>query len=321
MKLKRKQKEGRMKQDLIFNVPLNILNVYVEHLDIKSSIMLLCSSRKMSELTHFIQRKRLHSMKELISELITLGKSINNYINSHNTRRDMLSVILRKLIYTSSTITYHYNPLNVDGPHLCNQEYNTLCDEIGENMSWYKFNALLENAQFEFRGFNIIIDDPSERKELDDFKNALLSRYFGEDTCFNMYTQVGNFYIDIYFSNNEISFDLYRYCDLEWEYLGEHITEEQIQGTGLKRKNNSLILNINDDDDVDVSETIVKLIEMIFPENDILNGGYQSQINLWSSKTEECWILRETLNHQFAIKDYENEMQRIVNKFTSDFGQ
>jgi hypothetical protein len=259
-------------------------------------------------------------MRELISGLLTLGKSVNDFINSNNTRRDMLSVILRKLIYTSSTITYHSNPFNDDGPHLCNQEYNTLRDEIGSHMSWHKFNTLLENAQFEFRGFTIIIDNPSERQELDDFKNALISRYFGEDTNFNMYTQVGEFYIDIYFANNELTFDLYRYEDLEWEYLGEHIREEQIQGTGLKMKSNSLALNIKDDIVVDnVSEIIVKFIETIFPENDILNGGYQSNINLWSSKTEECWILRQTLNQQHVIKDYENEMQAIVNKFKYAF--
>jgi hypothetical protein len=317
--MKYKRKEGRMKKDLIFNVPLNILKLYIEHLDVKSSIMLLCSSKKMRELEIFIQKKRLLSMRELISGLLTLGKSVNDFINNNGTRCDMLSVILRKLIYTSSTITYHSNPFN-DGPNLCNQEYNTLRDEIGSHMSWHKFNTLLENAQFEFRGFKIIIDDPSERQELDDFKNALITRYFGDNTNFNMYTQVGEFYIDIYFANNEVSFDLYRYEDLEWEYLGEYIREEQIQGTGLKMKSNSLVLNINDDIVVDnVSETIVKLIEMVFPENDILNGGYQSNINLWSSKTEECWILRETLKQQHEIKNYENEMQTIVNKFVSAF--
>jgi hypothetical protein len=305
------------KTKLLLEVPTSVMKAYLEMLDVKSAAMLIASCRQYANERIFVKNKKIASMNKLLEDFIELAASTYKYMNSYATRYAMMSDILRKLIYTSVTINHHTDESTMHGPQLCYQEYEDICTEFCQeeelDLTWHKLNSLLENAQFEFRGFNIIGISPAERELLDTIKERLFARYFDSDMTVNIYTQMGDFYMDINVSNNEITVDIYRSHEDTWQYLGEAaVSEEDLEGSNIIISNGTFVWNIEHESQC---KYITSILEKYYPHNNILVGGDQATMSFYNSHTEDCFVLREVINQHKLLKGYESNVSYTANQF------
>lgn len=309
--------ESSMAQ-LLLDVPSSVRKIYMEVLDVKSAAMLVCTCSKYAQDKVFVKNKKHASMIKLFDDFVSLGQSTYEYLNSVVAQNAMMSDILRKLIYTSVTIDYHTDEAAMHGPQLCYQEYQTICHQLCEELqiTWFKCNTLLENAQFEYRGYNIIGLNERERELLDTVKDKLHSRYFGDDDdeiSINIYAQLGDFYIDLQFCNSEITLDVYKNTSEDkWEYVGDLVTADDILHSNISMQSGTFVWNMSH---TCQTKYIVDLIEKHFADNKLLTGGGHSSMSIWSNETENCFILREVINQHKMLRGYENDVSYLANQF------
>jgi hypothetical protein len=198
---------------LLEMLPEELLRKCAERLDAKSCAMVSSTCKTMHMVCKDVAiNKTQDALGTMINEIVRLMVSIQNEISSEGLQTKLLADILRKLIFVSVS-----NAQNTDGTSRiaftnCMSEYQRLQEYFADtmNLSWFEFNNLLEDSQFEFRGFNIIGLSQVKRDILDAFKQHLQSIYFSDSFIIHSYITLDNMSMELNYDTNEICFDIHK---------------------------------------------------------------------------------------------------------------
>lgn len=336
MKIMAMEKEE--KECLLFNtLPPEMLAKCAECLDIKSCIMLSNTCRKTQCICHnIVKDKECHAISEVIRQVVDLVQMVYNSISNVETQHYLMADMLRKLIFTSVTDETNTNGNSSLAHSKCVAEYNLLLDYFVDNMdiTWKQFNVLLEDAQFEFRGYHLINMAEEHRSMLDEFKRRIHNIYFEERFTIHTYISLNEVDMEINFDGEQISFYvLSNYEDDESEDNEKHIRyfpdrlDLSMQGDDAETKNLRLELSkcctTNDKDtfcwrpaDVknkNISMLLGKILLKVMPEvKNILKGTSKVTLEFWNRAIDYNWLLLEVLNNFSHARSFKAMLSNIT---------
>jgi hypothetical protein len=352
---KDKDMEGHqtMLPNLIDDVPREILMEYLQHMDVKTSIMFMSTCKKIRsldepqvnkaglEIAHKTSMtKKIQGLSNIMRDYIAVLKSMYNTLMSEEARDNMMANLLRKLIYTSVSSEIHFvNGGSTIAFDQCRAEYDRLylyfTEQMAINMT--QFNNLLEDAQFEYRGFKIVNISNEQRHDLDTFKELLKGWYFDGEYTTQATIQYDDTCIEIHNDGEMLVFDIHRHAndsDEEQNQNGLIFFQDRVESWSkttdngrLKEafeqakitvKNNRLQWPIENED---APHVIAELIINLMPDPLFYTGGEAFDIELWNIILEENWLLHEVVKETMDRYGFEEALCRasfqIVDEFKS----
>lgn len=306
--------------NLILDVPHEILSEYMRHMDVKTTLMFLATCKRTQSLDIQVTpkpsvAKKIEGLGNIISDYVDVVKSMHATLMSERVRDEMMANILRKLIYTSVSHGSHYiNGGSIIAFDQCRAEYERLFLYFVEQMDMSKasFNNILEDAQFEFRGFSIINISDARRQELDMFKDLLKGWYFHGDYTAQANIQYNDTCMEIYADGEMIVFDVHRHAttdsddgdvgglvffqDLveEWmNWTDRDRLRDAFDQTDIQIEHNRLQWPMND---TKAPRVVAELIIRLMPDPMFYTGGEVFNTEVWNSIMEDNWLLHEVVN-------------------------
>jgi hypothetical protein len=299
-------------KNLITNVPIEILKLYTNFLDLKSNVMFA----KVFTTAHdrnIIARCETNALFRMLFGVTQLTQNLYDMIGTVKGQQALLASVLRKLIYVSVSDM----PMNAESllaSHNTLIEYKALQDIAMDEMdiSSYEFNNLLENAQFEFRGFTIFNVPNEHRERLDIMKNIIHNRYFSQPVTIHTYTTFDDIFIELDCEKDNILFDIHHQHSSEgrdWMFLldaitdwtennGSHDLAKQFKHEKIEIKNNMLCFNTAKVyNNLDI---VVKLMHKLLPYQKLFKGSNDVRLEIWNDTLEVNWVLSD------VIKDIQN---------------
>jgi hypothetical protein len=293
--------------DVIHNVPQEILIKYFDVLPLKPATKLASSSKWLYQLLSCrIRTKEKESVVEMLCNIIHSLKVFYNDLTSANRMHNILSFMLRRLIHTTAVYdTIHDADLNFAFSTKYNEEYNNTFLHVSEEMEMNikEFNTYMENAQFEYRGFNIIGMPQSERHRLTDFKNVIETRYFNEPFKLQAYLAFeNNVFMEIIFDGEFIEFDFHhrRVEDGQWVFIDQAINQTGFVLKHAREINRMLCFQHEN------KEAMNEIVDIMFSlfgtcvEGCLVKGAEQTNVSIWNTMYEENVVLAESINCYMA---------------------
>ena len=290
--------------ELIHNVPTELLIKYFDNCDLKTSIRFAsCSSTLQTIFGSLITTKEKNDVIKIITDVIAALKLFHDELTCMQTRNGLLSFMLRRLIYTTSI----YDTLDPTDSNILHyskyqEEFNDIFLHINEemHMGMNEFNTLMENAQFEYRGFTIIGLPPEQRHRLTIFKQILEVRYFNEPFKIQTYfAYANNVFIEIIFDGEYVEFDFHiRESESgQWIFIDQAIASSQLQLTYVEEKNR--MMRFHNQNNSAISE-LVGIIFNLFNSSvkgNIVRGAEQTNVSIWNNIYEENTLFAESINN------------------------
>lgn len=326
--------------NLILDVPHEILNEYMRHMDVKTTIMYLAACKKTQRLdvrglSHKPSvAKKIEGLGKIISAYVDVVKSMHATLMSERVRNGMMANILRKLIYISVSHETHYiNSGSIVAFDQCRAEYERLFLYFVEQMDINKatFNNILEDAQLEFRGFSIINISDVQRQELDMFKDLLKGWYFHGEYTAQANIQYNDTCMEIYADGEMIVFDVHRqdvdddglvfFQDIVEEWMNRTDRDslrDAFDQTDITIKYNRLQWPMTD---TQAPKVIAELIIRLMPDPMFYTGGEIFNTEVWNSIMEENWLLNEVVNETMTSYGFDDVLcsasSQIVDAFVN----
>lgn len=323
--------------NLLLDVPNEILSEYMQHMDVKTTIMFLATCKK----THNLDiegspkpsvAKKIEGLGNIISDYVDVVKSIHATLMSERVRDEMMANILRKLIYISvSNGTHYVNSDSLIAFDQCRAEYERLYLYFVEQMDISKpvFNNILEDAQFEFRGFSIINISDVRRQELDMFKNLLKGWYFQGEYTAQANIQYNDTCMEIYADGENIVFDVHRH-DIdddglvffqdfveEWKNKkDEDSLRDAFEQSKITIKNNRLEWPMTN---TQAPKVIAELLIKLMPDPMFYRGGEVFNTEVWNSIMEDNWLLNEVVNETMTSYRFDEALSNASLQIVDDF--
>jgi len=341
--------------NLIFDVPKEILTEYLGYMDVKTSLMFMsmCKRTKALDKPKVTEAgieiapkasvmKKILGLGNIVRDYVSVLHSIHTTVMSDVARDHMMANILRKLIYMSVSVETHFvNDGNTLAFGQCRAEYDRLYLYFAEQMGISKgyFNNLLEDAQFEYRGFKIINISENQRRDLDTFKDLLKGWYFEGGYTAQATIQYCDTCIELHNDGETLIFYIHRHSndgDEEQHQNGCGLVFFQdrveawskITDTGrLKEAFEQAKITINDNrlewpiENEHAPYVIAELIINLMPDPMFYTGAEAFDIELWNIILEQNWILYEVMKETTDRYGFEEALCRasfqIVDDFTS----
>jgi hypothetical protein len=278
-------------------------------------------------------QKKIDGLSSIIKGYFTVLKGMHYHLMHNGLRDDMMSNILRKLIYTSVSNSSHI--MGVQSTVVfeqCQTEYNRLFLYFVEQMdiTIVEFNNLLEDAQFEYRGYNIININETKRNQLNHFKQLLKSIYFSGLYTVQATIQYNEVCMEVYFDGEQCVFDIHRHPEGQHEgllvFLQDMVSAWRPTAEGrLKDMYDMAQISIVDDqlqwpmDSQDAPYVIAELITKLMPEPQFFKGGLVSDVEIWNGVMEENWLLNEVVTETMERYKYEELMVNSSYQIMEDF--
>lgn len=318
----------------LIDLTQEILLECFKHLDLKSSVMMTSVCKKFSHLDNknkLIHNKKIMSLGTIIKECISVLKLVYDTLHYEPAREHMMADLLRKLIYVSVSNSHHFNTSqsSIAYDH-CQMEYTRLYLYYAEQMdiTMFEFNNLLEDAQFEFRGYNIIDKPVEHRSQLNMFKDTIKGLYFNGAYTVQLNMQYLASCIEIHFDGNKIVFDVHlQESNDNLIFLQDLISDwlKKTQDIVLKNKfeSSNIVIDRNQMHwSIDNSEApyiIAELILLLMPDGRYFQGADAFNIELWNNIIEENWLLNEVVKEMIDRNNYETMICNVSYQVTDEY--
>lgn len=282
----------------LINMPLEVVVSINDYLDLKSSIQLRSVAKMFVEpVTEGIpikEKKTIHNIIKLVSQQI---KNVHFQLISETSKAEILANLLRRLIWTTTTVEEEPPDALAGIQSHCIQEYNNLFLYVNEemDMSWAMFNTLMENAQFEYRGFRIVGLPPEVRTDLDNFKQLVEAKYYDDEYKVQVYISFADdTYFEIVFDGIQLSCDMHTRIDDKWTFITDALSNNE---NYLAIENGMVILSADHEDDA-INELCQVMMTMIRPKitSDLFKGAQTVNLSVWNSVYEENIVFASTLD-------------------------
>lgn len=282
----------------LMNMPLEVIASMNNYLDLKSSIQLgaVCKSCVdiVKETLTSKEEHTLNKMLRLVSQQI---KNVHAHITDENSKADVLANLLRRLIWTTTTVDEEPPDALAGIQSYCIQEYNNLYLYVNEemDMSWAMYNTLMENAQFEYRGFHIISLPPQVRTDLDNFKQLVETKYYDNEYKIQVYISLADdIYLEMIFDGIQLSCDVHTRIDERWTFITDMVTDEH---SYLEADGGIVFLNVAHEDDA-MNELCDLIMTNIRPNvsSNLFKGAESVNLSIWNSVYEENIVFASTID-------------------------
>lgn len=311
--------------NLILDVPKELLHKYFQFLDVKSSIMFVNTCRKVEETKNNIKIRERATLSSILSKVATLLNKIHFLVTSAYEQNKLMANILRKLIFSSvlgnQNHVVNYSPFAIQQ---CVTEYNHLQQYIAEEMDidWYSFNEYLENSQFEFRGFEILNMSESARNTLNLFKSLIKKYYFNGDFTIHAYLSYDNIFFEIDCDNDHITLDVHSTnSKYKWIFLSDLISKDEnmvkyLNNVGVYVDKNMIKWNKNNSSACSIiSEVILKLMYNV----NYLQGTSDITLQVWNENIEKSWGFSAVTLELIASNRFETQLSDITFEAIDEF--
>jgi hypothetical protein len=328
--------------NLLLDVPDEIFNIYHNYLDLKSYISFVSTCRHTSTEAskRIVAQKRINAFSGILCEIQEKLCSIQATFATEGGSNMLLSCLLRKLIFASATKDEMAQNATSLAQTQCLEEYNRLYMHCLEefDMTLVQFNNNLENAQFEYRGFNIIGINNNERHMLDMFKSILQETYFSRPFLSHCYVSFGDVFVEMNCDDETIMFDVHTHDNAgNWVFL------EVVINAWIKKVD---ALEIQCDDDIillakvrnigiNITEnwlswpknnynalTVVSELLFKFMGNDrFFQGAEKVTVEVWNDTLENNWILANVARGHLQCSRYEETLLRISYSIIDEYDQ
>ena len=302
---------------LIQDAPKEIIHHYFEALDLKSAIKFASCSKSLQELLNqYILSKEINTVFECLQTIVYQLATFYEGLMSYEGKKGMLAYMLRRMIHTTAIYDTIDDEVNTTYTKYYD-EYNNLFLYVNEEMEMdlKEFNTYLENAQFEYRGFNIIGQPHDQRSKLDTFKSIIEARYFNEPFKLQAYFAfLNNMFIEVIYDGETVEFDFHmrRSEDGQWIFIDHVITETNTQLKHVKEKNRMLCFSASDDDAIkEVIEILYTLFNNVV-KGVIVQGAEQTTLSVWNNVYEENVLLAETIHRFMSSYGIESILHNIT---------
>lgn len=317
-----------------------------EFLDIKSCVMFSKACRRTRNSCEELLKSNVYTaVSEVIRQVIDVAKTAHETVSNPETQKSLMADILRKIIFSSVTDEVNTNGTSSIAHTKCVAEYNLLLDYFTESMdvTWKQFNILLEDAQFEFRGYNIIGMAEEHRIMLNEFKRRIHNIYFDENFTIHTYLSLTEVDMEINYDGKTFTFYLmsnYGLSDTDSDSNdgdnGGNAHRIQYFPSELHRRKNTDDVEINDllreiekcdtlnDRDViswksddatnkHMANLLSKLLLKVMPEvTTLLKGTTKTTLEFWNTAMDHNWLLGEVLNNLAYTRGYKAMLSNIT---------
>jgi hypothetical protein len=312
-------------KNLLLDVPKELLNRYFQFLDVKSSIMFVNTCQKVNESKYNIKNRENATLSSILKKVSFLLNKIHYLVSNAQEQNKLMANILRKSIF-SSVLGLQNNVVNCSpfAIQQCVTEYNHLQQYIAEEMDidWYVFNELLENSQFEFRGFEILNLSDTVRNRLDTFKDLIKKYYFNGIFTIHAYLSYDNIFFEIDCEDNDILLDVhYTNDEGKWIFLYDLIHKdndmvEKLSKAGVYVDRNMIKWNKND---TNACEKIASVILKVMYNVNYLQGTSDITLQVWNENIENSWGLNEVTQELIASNRFETQLSDITFEAVDEF--
>jgi len=322
-------KRTSQSMNLLIDVPKQVLYNYAQHLDAKSCAMLMTACSHTRDTVGGLPKEKHNEMiGELVCKTVELLVRIHNVITTTTSRDRLLANLLRKLIFVSASDVVNAEGTSAIAFDKCIWEHHRLFSYFRDllDISWMQFNNLLEDAQFEFRGFDIITLNEEDRRLLDTFKHHIQQIYFDKPFTIHSYFIKDTLSMEIDYDGKHICFDIHeesregnhRYWSYLYDKVNDWLSDDMTPLHHLFHKSKFSICNemMCWDPKVternNVSNTIGRLLPMLMPDTSMfLRGTKNITLEVWNDTMETNWVLTDVIHEMLNVNDYKIHLINI----------
>lgn len=316
---------------LILDIPSEVIQCYANHLDLKSLVMFHATSKTTYD-KHFLQCSEELAIERMLDGIVGVCNDILNIVSTCQGQEKLMASILRKLIYASvSDVTPHTHNNSIATLRTLT-EYNAIQEYIINKMdiSMHTFNELLEDAQFEFRGFNIINISKERRDNLDTVKMMLKEWYFSKPFTVHTYSTFGATCIeldcnkevamfDIHCHSNEEKDELMFFMDAMSQFKNSMHTKDDVWLIEEMDKHVKLVQymyhwNMNNKQSTKIMSKMMKKLLNCHP---FFEGSTEICLEVWNDILDDNWVLANVIDelvtngmYGFILKDVTDDCTR-----------
>lgn len=322
--------------NLLLSVPPEIVQLYKKHLDLKSCIMLSCTC-KATSCPEPINQREEEAVYKLIDGVVNLTREVHDVFCTPSGRSKLIARMLRKLIFVSVSDINSAVDSAANMEH-CRQEYMALYAYVAEDMqiNITAFNNMLEDAQFEFRGFSIIGMNPLKREQLDTFKKLVEDKYFDNPFLVHTYLSFGTMFVELNFDGSNVSFDIHQQHETggyNWMFLQDTIIE-WMEVCDSHHKNDKLYQEYLKSD-ITVSLNMVQwlvgsgeqqsqkvmtnLVRTLMPYKALYMGCTHTTLEVWNDTFENNWLLADVMHEVLQHEMYNDRLKMITFNVQDEF--
>lgn len=315
--------------NLLKDVPKTVVYNYAQHLDARSCAMFMTACTLARDTVGCLPTDKHNEMiGELVCKTVELLVNIHDVISIKASRDRLLANILRKLIFVSASDVANAQGTSAIAHEKCMWEHHRLFQYFRNllDVTWLQFNNLLEDAQFEFRGFDIITLNEEDRRILDTFKQNIEQIYFSKPFTIHSYFIKDTLSIEIDYDGKHVCLDMHKETTegnhRHWSYLYDKVdawlTEDRTPLHHLFHKNNFAICNemLCWNPKViarsSVSAMMGRLLPMLMPDTSkFLRGTKNITLEVWNDTMETNWVLTDVIHEMLNVNDYKIHLINI----------
>lgn len=320
-------------KNLLMDVPIEILQVYSKFLDLKSSVMFNKVCKRTYDKAN-IKKSEFNTLLKMFSSVSYMIKDLYDLFGTIESQNKLLAGILRRLIYTSMfNNMYFQNDISYVTAKTLDEYHEILrltMESMDYNLSMFEFNNLLEDVQFEFRGYSILNLTKQKREQLEKLKSIIREHYFSHDFTIYTYTTFGNVFIEFQCNKDNIMVDIH-------ERLNDEIFSWSFLTDTLKAYNDSNsdndIFNMMKDNEMEIVDNMIswkkgntkgiyvftEIVKLLIDCSSIYKGSDDNIVEVWNDTIDTNWLLKEVTDDILSSGLYQMILKNITNSVQDDF--
>ena len=267
----------------------------------------------------------------MFSSISCMINDLYDIFGTVNGQYKLLANMLRRMIYISVSDVPNDSELPYVSARTLN-EYNKLMRLAMETLdiSGFEFNNILEDIQFEFRGFEIVNICKERRELLDKVKNIIHEHYFSQDFTVYTYTTFGNLFLEFQCDKDKIMIDIHeRLTDelFSWSFLTDvlksfifdnpnHELVSMMKNNDIEIRNNMITWNKGNYKSIYV---IAEILNELQDCSKIFKGSDDNIVEIWNDTTEVNWVLKDVVQEILKNGMYSFILGNITNSVQNDF--
>lgn len=316
--------------NLILDVPQELLQVYSKFLDLKSNVMFNAVCRKTRD-KKVLKQSELNTIFIMFGKIANMIQELHNIFGTTEGQNKLLANILRRLIYVSVSDI----PSETEGSFPTSKtlmEYKNIMLTTMEKMdiSMSAFNNLLEDAQFEFRGFRIIDLQEESRMMLNSIKSILSEIYFSQKFTIHTYTTFGNMFLEFMCDDENLMLDIHERLDDDiwsWSFLTDILKQFMIDNPTNPlvkelRKHNVIVSDSMitwKKNNHEVLYILTQLIYSLIDCSKIYMGSDSDLVDIWNETSDNNWLLKTVIDEVRECGMYTQVLEDITNSVQNGY--
>ena len=320
--------------NLLLDVPIEILQVYSKFLDLKSNVMFNSVCRRTYDKEN-VQKSKFNTLLKMFSSVSSMVKDLYDIFGTIESQNRLLAGMLRRLIYTSMSYNTPFQNEETYVSSKTLEEYHnimrlTMATMDNDNLSVLDFNNLLEDVQFEFRGFQIVNIPKHRREQLDMMKSIVRNHYFSHDFTVYTYTTFGNMFLEYQCGKDNMTVDIHERLDDEvfsWEFLTDTLRAFNIDNPKheISKKMEDNNINIIDSmiswnkENSNGTYIFTEIVQKLIDCTSIYKGSDDNIVEIWNDTLDSNWLLKDVVNNILNNGMYSLMLRNITNSVQDDF--